>query len=108
MDYIEVSLAKRLDQIQDRMERNAQNFDEVVQSYYAVEKRAVELKASQTSSRGSNLLTDDVKFFFNLVKKGTLTPIKNSKSKQRASPSRGLLSSHDKENQPRYVNYSRN
>lgn len=79
MDYIELSLTKRLDQIQERMERNSETLRKVVSSYYVVEKKTVELKASLVSTRGSNLLTDDVKFFFNLVKRGTLTPIKASK-----------------------------
>lgn len=90
------------------MEESSRKLSSVVSSYYMVEKKTVELKASMTSGQGANLLTDDVKFFFNLVKKGTLTPIKKSKDKLERTGSRRLQSSHDKENQPNHINRSQN
>lgn len=79
MDYIELSLARRLDSISERMDENSRKLSSVISSYYQVEKRTAELKASISTSHGAGLLTDDVKFFFNMVKRGTLTPIKSSK-----------------------------
>ena len=74
MDYIEVSLQKRLCSIEESMKKNDDRFKRVKQSYYTVEKKALEVKAEFCP--GNNLLTDDIKFFFNLVKGGTTTPTK--------------------------------
>lgn len=103
MDYIELSMSNRLSAIEERMDKNDRNLDRVRSSYFMVEKKALELKAEK--STGENLLTDDIKFFFNLVKGGGQTPSKRS-SKQN-NPRRGrkdLSSSYNKENYPSRAN----
>lgn len=68
MGYIELSMKQRLDAIERHQESNARKFEGVKSSYLMVEKKALELKAEKQT--GASLLTDDIKFFFNLVKGG--------------------------------------
>jgi hypothetical protein len=88
MDYIEVSMKKRLDAIENLKIKNEKSLKSVKSSYLLVEKKALELKAEKQN--GQSLLTDDIKFFFNLVKGGH-TPGKHSSF---------VDQSYDKENFP--------
>ena len=65
MTYVERTLDKKLSSISNLIKKNKKNLQTQKKKYYEAERKVMEYKRSKT---GSNLLTDDIKFFFNLVK----------------------------------------
>ena len=72
--YIEDSLDERLSNIKQLISDNKSNLHQARKEYVGVESRVMEL--NRKAGTGSSLISDDIKFFFNLVK-GNKSPGKS-------------------------------
>jgi len=77
MGYVEKTLDSRLARISELIDKNKKSVKSVKKMYFKVEEKVVDFKQELNlkSGDGRRLISDDIKFFFNLVKgkSGTVT-----------------------------------
>lgn len=96
LDYVEHSISKRLDSIEAKRKRNDFKFEKIKRSYFNIERKVLEAKTEMNP--GNNLISDDIKFFFNLVKGSNKYTARQSSSRIKRSSSRRHRNSSNKKN----------
>jgi len=105
MNYVEKTLESRLDDIEGLINKNKTEFRKVKKEYVNVETKVMEIKRQKCSTRKrKSMISDDIKFFFNIVKGNPVDSIPgyDENSSENNSQYRGNKDWEVAENSPRF------